>query len=213
MPICFIILIASLLTYGDVPFQYWHRYQPLLSFAPLSHRVVLVPQLSMSVTSQALLPLLIKKGAVQVPSLGWVDLLKQQHARGYQLFISSHYYPNELWGMGGRYIHYYRTHQVRLNTTNLVSERRIIQSAFRALDKLVVQKRTARPICLIIVLPPEAMHSMGRGGVAKTPIDVRRDFSVAYMYHELHKRRYLYPATVLIYPQPVSSGDFLLKKP
>ncbi|MGA0242705.1 MAG: hypothetical protein ACO3K7_06915 [Candidatus Marinamargulisbacteria bacterium] len=213
MWIWFIILIGSVFIDGNSEFQDWRRYRPSDSPTRLPHVVVFVSQLSIQSTSRELLPLLIKKRPIHASPMGWVDFLRQQYANGYELFMSSHYNPNELWGMGRRYIHHYRTHQERLNTMYLASERQMIRSAFQALDNVIIQKKTYRPICLIIVLPPQAMHSLGRGGVAKTSFNARRDFSVAYVYHELHKRRYLYPANVMIYSKNTPKGIFVLKKP
>lgn len=174
--------------------------------------IIFLNQLPVDLSQQHVLNLLKNKNIVDSYPNTFKSTLMALYKENYQIFISTYQHKNELLSPNFSMIHQYKKYNIRQNNKKLNSERQILKNTFEAMDEFVYKNKDHyRPICLVIILPPKLIYSLELDpqGLRST-FNRRRDFSLINLYHEIHKRRYLYPNKVLVYNNQYSSKAFLI---
>ena len=79
------------------------------------------------------------------------------------------------------------------------------------MDEFVAHEINRRPLCIIFHLPTKTIYQLEKKHIHdRTTFEFRRDFSLVNLYHEIHRRRYMYPNKLLIYPKLTSNTGILI---
>ena len=125
--------------------------------------------------------------------------------------MATYKHQNELLSPHLNQIHQYKNYQLRKSKYKLNSERQILKNTFIALDEFVLKEKSYRPICIIVELPPKSLYSLEvQSKMGQPKFKTRRDFSIINLYHEIHKRRYLYPNKIIVYESEFSNNAVLI---
>ncbi|MGC6367924.1 MAG: hypothetical protein ACON35_08025 [Candidatus Marinamargulisbacteria bacterium] len=117
---------------------------------------------------------------------------------GYQLITLSYLNNNELFQPGLDQTHMSIHYPIRSRYA-LNSERKIFTNGFMSIDQFVRSAVMYRPLCILIILPKEQQSRLSRMAINRQSFYLKRDFSLINLYHEIHKRRYLYPNKLILF--------------
>jgi hypothetical protein len=198
-----IIFPSSKLT----PLLEYHRHLNPQSF----NMIVFINQVHRSAGDQIVLNRLLRKSDDELMNQNYKIISREFYKKGYQLIIVTFLNRNELFHPIFNNQHMTIQYPLRRNKYTLNSERNIISNAFSLLDEFVAHEVHPRPLFIVFHMPPKSLY-----GLEKKPnndqrsFESRRDFSLVNLYHELHRRRYLYPNKVLIYPNLAAHTGILI---
>jgi len=186
--------------------EYQHQLNPR-SF----NFIVFVNQLYSSVGDQNVLHRLLKKSNYELINQNYDTVSRELYNKGYQLIIVTFLNRNELFHPILNNQHMHIQYPIRLNMYKLNSERKIISNAFSLLDEFVAHEVNRRPLFIVFHMPPKRLYGLEQKQIHdQSSFESRRDFSLVNLYHELHRRRYLYPNKLLIYPNFSSNIGILV---
>ena len=80
---------------------------------------------------------------------------------------------------------------------------------FIALDEFVLKEKSYRQY-IIVELPKVVIFLEVQSKMGQLKFKTRRDFSIINLYHEIHKRRYLYPNKIIVYESEFSKNALLI---
>ena len=162
--------------------------------------IILVNQINQPFQDQSILSQVIKKSNHVVVNASYHQLTNELYKNGYQLIFVSYLKRNELYHPKYSQTHLYHQYKIRRSKLRLNQERVIFSEAFEELDKYVSKEYFRRPLCIIIHLPPKIKYQLElKNKNDQRTFEDKRDFSLINLYHELHKRRYLYPNKLVVY--------------
>ena len=173
--------------------------------------IVFINQLHSSVGDQNVLNRLLRKSNYELINQNFDRVSGELYNKGYQLIIVTFLNRNELFHPMFNNQHMTIQYPLRLNKYKLNSERKIISNAFSLLDEFIAYEVHRRPLCIVFHMPPKSLYSLEQKlAHDQTSFKSRRDFSLVNLYHELHRRRYLYSNKLLIYPNFLSHTGILV---
>ena len=126
------------------------------------------------------------------------SIVNEFSENGYEVIMVSYLKRNELLTPFFKHNHVLINYKIRKNKWTIEPERTIINSAFKSLDQYTEGK--SHPLCVIIHLPPKSKYRLEKKGVKIKNFEHQRDFALANLYHEVHKRKYFFPNRFIIYP-------------
>ena len=153
---------------------------------------------------------LIKKSKSIKININPNQIINEMFIEGYQIITISYLNPNEYYQPGLDQSHAYIRYDIRNESNELNSERSIYKHSFSHLDKFVAGVNTYRPLCIVILLPPKEIYSLSRQNQKPTNFMKLRDFALINLYHEIHRRRYIYPNKLIIFPSIESNVGTLI---
>jgi hypothetical protein len=171
--------------------------------------IIVINQQTVSPAHQPVYQSILKSMNHDIIPFSMTDFMSQ--ITRHQVFMATYENQNELLSPLFGSIHQYKQYPIRRSRYILNSERQIIEDAFLALDNFVDSNRRYRPICFILKLPSKTIYNLERRHqVNNDHFKNRRDFSLINIFHEMHKRRYLFPSILVIYPNQYSMHGMLL---
>ena len=205
-----VLIHVSILMYASDDFVTLIKYENTSS--PHTFNFILfVNELNISIEDQNILNRVLKKSDFQMIDQGYGVVTKELFNKGYQLVFVTYMNKNELIGPLFNHHHLYLKYSIRKDQYRLNRERKIIANAFNVLDEFVSKEVHRRPLCIVFQLPPKQLYQLEKKhSNNNTSYEFRRDFALVNLYHEIHRRRYMYPNKLLVYPSLTSKTGVLV---
>jgi len=173
--------------------------------------IIVINHLKQPIKFQPVLGKVLNKSQWNRVNQPYENVTKALFEQGYQLIVVTYLNKNEWVGPAFNHHHLYLKYPIRRNVKTLNSERNIFKHAFSMLDQFVAKENQWRPLCIVFQLPPETIYSLERKHDFNTiSYEQRRDFSLVNLYHEIHRRRYIYPNKLLVYPSLTANHAYLI---
>lgn len=173
--------------------------------------LIVINQIYKPLNEQPILGKIINKSDSRIGNFSYSSLLNDLHNNGYQIVLISYLERNELFNPVFSTTHLFIKYDIRSSKRRLNQERKIFSEAFQLLDNYVISEYYRRPLCVILHLPPKQKYQLEiKNKNDNRTFEEKRDFSLINLYHEIHKRRYLHPNKLLIYPHFSSKGVIII---
>ena len=187
-----------------------NEYQLLRPYSWKPPVVIVLNKLNLN-NKQPILTKLKDKMGFEVVSRSVVEVVNQLQKSNYQIFFVTHRHQMTLYRHPYLHIHQWVPIELRSSQKRINPERKLIETGFKGIDAFVRKSQSWRPICIIFDLPEESIYSLDQNRISgKQQFEKKRDFSLVQLYHQIHKRKYLSYASVMIYGQKESKSGVLI---
>ncbi|MEK9727477.1 MAG: hypothetical protein VW397_05160 [Candidatus Margulisiibacteriota bacterium] len=203
-------MVLSVIVYGQNYFEQTLDYN-VSNDSKGFNFIILLNQLPSNSVDQPVLNQLKRKKITSEFSSQLNRTIFELYKKNYQILLSTYFHKNLILSPELGPIHQYHQFEIRKSKENLNSDRKIVEATFNAVDKFVTQEKQYRPLCIIIILPPKDKASLEKAPIYSiSSFNLKRDFAFVNVYHEIHKRRYLFPSKVIIYENLLSKNAILV---
>ena len=205
------MVLAYTIANAQPAYKEMNQYKVTNNMRQKNNVVIVINQINQSIKNQPVLKRLINKVESHPTHYTLKSLINNLIKQQYQIVFVTHHPYTYLFQPDLLNVHLYVPYQLRFNKKRLNEERNIFSSSMRHIDSYVSKEQYWRPLCIIFELPKESNYSLDEKlSVIGPQFNNGRDFSLINAYHEIHRRKYLYPTNFVIYSTVRASQGLVL---
>lgn len=209
MKLLFMLINLSVIVFCNTNIQELLPYKLGKNNAPYNV-IIILNQINEPFENQQILNRVMKKSKHLITNVPYINFIDELFENGYQIILISYLNRNELFQPKFNKTHLYYQYNIRSSRRKLNQERKIFSDALQSIDSFVTTQYYRRPLCIIFHLPPKLRYQLEiKNKNDHRTFEEKRDFALINLYHDIHKRRYLYPNKLLVYSS-LSSDELVL---